>query len=90
MTAALVKRPIGKWSSFSGPHSITVPVKVLTTPAEKPVYLLEESSFKVVAAARSVGGTVTFEKLKPGRWLVLGIDDTALYNAVVVDRVVTG
>lgn len=90
MTAALVKWPIGKWSSFSGPHSITVPVKVLTTPAEKPVYLLEEGSFVVAAAGRSVGGSYTFEKVKAGRWLVISIDDTAQYNAVVVDRVVTG
>lgn len=87
---ALEKLPIAGFTRYSGGHSITVPVKVLTTPAEKPVYLLEEGSFKVVAAARSVGGTVTFEKLKAGRWLVLGIDDTAQYNAVVVDRVVTG
>jgi hypothetical protein len=90
MATALLKRAIGSITRYSGPHSITVPVKVLTTPAEKPVYLLEEGSFKVVAAARSVGGSVTFEKVKAGKWLVLGIDDTAQYNAVVVDRVVTG
>lgn len=87
---ALVKLPIGGITRYSGTHSVTVPVKVLTTPSEKPVYLLEEGSLKVVAAARSVGGAVTFEKLKAGRWLVLGIDDTAQYNAVAVDRVVTG
>lgn len=87
---ALAALPVAGFTRYSGEHSITVPVKVLTTPAEKPVYLLEEGSFKVVAAARSVGGTVTFEKLKAGRWLVLGIDDTAQYNALAVDRVVTG
>ena len=90
MTTALAKRAIGTWSRYSGPYSITVTVKVFATPAEKPVYLLEEGSFEVVAVARSVGGTVTFEKLKAGRWLVLGVDDTAQYNAVVVDRRVTG
>lgn len=87
---AYAARPIGSFTRYSGEHSVTVPVKVLTTPAEKSVYLLEEGSFKVAAAGRSVGGTVTFEKLKAGRWLVLGVDDTAQYNAVVVDRVVTG
>ena len=87
---ALAKRPLGAWSSNSGPYSITVPVKVLTVPAERPVYLLQEGTLKIVAAGRSVGGTVTFAKIKAGRWLVLGIDDTAQYNAVVVDRVVTG
>lgn len=87
---ALAKLTLASFTRFSGSHSVTVPVKVLTTPAEKPVYLMEEGSFKVAAAGRSVGGTVTFEKLKAGRWLVLGIDDTAQYNAVAVDRVVTG
>lgn len=87
---ALAALPIAGFTRYSGPHSITVPVKVLTSPAEKPVYLLEEGSFKVVRSSRSVGGTVTFEKLKAGRWLVLGVDDAAQYNAVAVDRVVTG
>lgn len=90
MTTALAKRAIGGLTRYSGPHSITVPVKVLATAAEKPVYLLEEGSFVVARAARSVGGSVTFEKVKAGKWLVMGIDDTAQYNAVVVDRVVTG
>ena len=87
---ALAKRAIGALTRYSGPHSITVPVKVLATAAEKPVVLLEEGSFTVARAGRSVGGSITFEKVKAGRWLVLGIDDTVQYNAVVVDRVVTG
>lgn len=90
MPTALTRLPVAGFDRYSGVHSITVPVKVLTTPAEKPVYLLEEGSLKVARSARSVGGTVTFEKVKAGKWLVLGIDDTAQYNAVVVDRVVTG
>jgi hypothetical protein len=90
MNIALAKMGLGAWSNYSGPHDIVVPVKVLTTPAEKPVYLLEEGTFKVVAAGRSAGGSVTFEKIKAGHWLVIGVDDTAQYNAVVVDRVVTG
>ena len=90
MSTALTKRPVAGFDRYSGAHSITVPVKVLTAPAEKPVYLLEDGSLKVVRSARSVSGTVTFEKVKAGKWLVLGIDDTAQYNAVVVDRVVTG
>lgn len=90
MTVALVKRAIGSITRYSGPHSITGTVKVLTAAAERPVTLLEEGSFVVAAATRSVGGNYTFEKIKAGRWLVLAIDDTALYNAVVVDRVVTG
>lgn len=87
---AYQKRPVLRFTKWSGPHSIIVPVKVLTTPAEKPVYLLEEGSFTLAAAGRSVGGSYTFEKVKAGKWLVLAIDDTAQYNAVVVDRVVTG
>lgn len=90
MNTAIARRPSGRWSRYSGPHSITGTVKVLTTAAERPVTLLEEGSFAVVRATRSVGGNYGFEKVKAGRWLVLAIDDTAQYNAVVVDRVVTG
>jgi hypothetical protein len=90
MSTALTTRPVARFDRYSGENSITVPVKVLTTPAEKPVYLLEDGSLKVVRASRSVGGTVTFEKVKAGKWLVMGVDDAVQYNAVVVDRVVTG
>lgn len=90
MTTALVKRAIGERSRFSGEFAVTGTVKVLTAAAERPVYLLEEGSMHVAAATRSVGGNYGFEKLKAGSWLVLSIDDTAQYNAVVVDRVVTG
>lgn len=90
MATSLLKRPIGGRSVFSGTFGITGTVKVLTTSAERPITLLEEGSFAVARATRSVGGNYTFEKVKAGRWLVLGVDDTAQYNAVVVDRVVTG
>lgn len=87
---AYQKRPMLLFTKWSGPHSIIVPVKVMTTPAEKPVYLLEDGTFTLAAAGRSVGGSYTFQKVKAGRWMVISIDDTAQYNAVVVDRVVTG
>jgi hypothetical protein len=90
MAAALVKRHIAAWSPYSGPHSIVGTVKVLTTAAERPVVLLDRTSLAPVASVRSVGGNYSFEKVKAGKWLVLGIDDTAQYNAVVVDRVTTG
>ncbi len=90
MTAALAKRAIGSRNRYSGPHGISGTVKVLTTAAERPVILLEEGLLAVARATRSVGGNYAFEKVKAGRWLVLAIDDTAQYNAVVVDRVVTG
>jgi hypothetical protein len=89
MTAALAKRAIGVWSRYSGPCSITGTVKVLTNAAEKPVYLLDQASLHVVSATRSIGGSYSFEKIKAGKWIVLGIDDSAQYNAVVVDRVTT-
>jgi hypothetical protein len=87
---AFAKLPICSFTRYSGIHSITGTVKELTVLAEKPVVLMEESSFFVVAATRSVAGSYTFEKLKAGKWLVLATDETAQYNAVVVDRVVTG
>jgi hypothetical protein len=90
MTTALAKRAIGSWTRFSGEFSVTGTVKVLTVAAERPIYLLEQDSLHVAAATRSTAGNYAFEKLKAGSWLVMGIDDTAQYNAVVVDRVVTG
>jgi hypothetical protein len=87
---AFAKLPIGSFTRYSGTHSITGTVKELTVLAEKPVILLEDKSFFVVAATRSIGGSYTFTNLKPGKWLVLATDETAQYNAVVVDRVVTG
>lgn len=90
MTAAVARRNLGLWTRYSGPYSIAGTVKVLTAAAERPITLLEEGSFFKVAATRSVGGNYSFEKVKAGRWLVLAIDDTDQYNAVVVDRVVTG
>lgn len=90
MNVALPKRDIAKWSRYSGPHTISGTVKVLTTLADRPVVLQEEKTYAVARTTRSVGGNYAFEKVKAGRWLVLAIDDTAQYNAVVVDRVVTG
>ena len=87
---AFAKLPIGGFTRFSGIHGITGTVKDLTTLSEHPVKLLEDSSLFVVAATRSVGGSYAFDKLKAGKWLVLATDETGQYNAVVVDRVVTG
>lgn len=89
MTAAVSRRSIAAWTRYSGPCSITGTVKVLTAAAEKPVYLLEPGTLVVVAATRSVGGNYNFDKIKAGKWIVLSVDETAQYNAVVVDRVIT-
>lgn len=88
--AAFSRHPMASWGRFSGPHRISGTVSVLTAPASRPVYLLPMDNLKTVRATRSApDGSYSFEKVKAGTWLVLGIDDTAAYQSVAVDRVTT-
>lgn len=87
---AFTRRATAAWDIYSGPHRISGTVSVLTAPASRPVYLLPQDDLKAVRATRSAAdGSYSFEKVKAGTWLVLGIDDAAAYQAVAVDRVIT-
>jgi hypothetical protein len=87
---AFTSRPWGKLDLYSGPHTISGTVSVVTVPASRPVYLLPQDDLKTVRATRSAAdGSYSFPKVKAGVWLVLGIDDQAQYRAVAVDRVTT-
>lgn len=87
---AFTRRATAAWDIYSGPHRISGTVSVLTDPASRPVCLLPQDDLKAVRATRSAAdGSYSFEKVKAGTWLVLGIDDTAAYHAVAVDRVIT-
>jgi hypothetical protein len=51
---------------------------------------MPQGDLKAVRAVQSAAdGSYNFEKIAAGAWVVLGIDDTAAYRAVAVDRVVT-
>jgi hypothetical protein len=90
MTAAFTRRAVAARDVYSGPHVISGTVSVLTVPASRPVYLLPQDNMQVVRATRSAAdGSYSFPLVKAGTWIVLGIDDTAAYRAVAVDRVVT-
>lgn len=63
------------------------------TPAQRRVVLLERDSLRVVRGTYSdASGNYTFEKLDayPAGYIVLGIDQTGVYNADVADNIAAG
>ncbi|MBQ0919078.1 hypothetical protein KBW71_11580 [Hydrogenophaga aromaticivorans] len=89
-SAAFTRRPLAAWDIFSGPHSVSGTVKVLTTPAARPVVLMDEESWLVVRSTQSAAdGTYAFPKVCAGSWRVFALDDQGAYNMVGKDRVVT-
>lgn len=89
-TAAIARRPWAKQDAYSGPHTISGTVSVLTTPASRPVYLLPQDNLQLARATRSApDGSYSFPLVQARTWIVLGIDDTATHRAVAVDRVTT-
>jgi hypothetical protein len=90
MTVAFTRRALAAWDMYSGPCSISGTVSVVAVPASRPVILMPQGDLKAVRAVQSAAdGSYNFEKIAAGAWVVLGIDDTAAYRAVAVDRVVT-
>lgn len=91
MAVIAYRRTAQKFISDSGAAVISGVVRVLTNPVARPVYLLDQGSLRVVRTTRSASnGTYSFSQLEENRqWLVLSIDETGAYNAVVADRVTT-
>ena len=59
-------------------------------PAARRVFLLELDTLRVVRGTMSAAdGSYAFEKIDqyPGQYLILGIDQTGVYNADVADRI---
>lgn len=59
-------------------------------PAARRVVLLEMDTLRVVRGTMSdASGNYAFEKIDqyPGQYLILGIDQTGVYNADVADRI---
>lgn len=92
MTHALYRRFAQADFITGGPASIGGVVRVLTAPAAgREVFLLRQGDFAVRRRTVSgVGGVYGFPRVsKNVQWLVLAIDPTGAYNAVVADRVTT-
>lgn len=89
-SAAFTRRPLAAWDIFSGPHSVSGTVKVLTAPAARPVVLMDDGSWTVARSTRSAAdGSYTFPRVCAGSWRVFAMDDQGAYNIVGKDRVVT-
>jgi len=85
---AALPRRFSAWSVFNGPHSISGTLRAVTTPVSTRVALLEQQSLQLARAGHSAADDqYTFVKLRAGDWVVIGIDDTEQYNAVIADRV---
>lgn len=79
-------------TTTGGTAIISGVVRALTTPVGgRPVYLMTQEGLVVRRATRSESnGTYLFSGLATGMtWLVLSVDPTGTYNAVVADRVTT-
>lgn len=74
-----------------GPATISGVVRELTTPVSRPVYLLEQESFRILRATRSASnGTYSFQNMEADKqYIVMSLDPAGAYNAVVADRVTT-
>jgi hypothetical protein len=75
-----------------GLATISGTVRILTAPAGRPVYLLEQDTLRLRRATDSnpTTGAYSFPGVAEGReWLVLALDTAGGYNAVVADRVAT-
>ena len=63
------------------------------TPAQRRIVLLERDALRVVRSTYSdAGGNYAFEKLDgyAANYIVLGIDQTGVYNADVADNIAAG
>lgn len=76
---------------FTGPATISGVVRVLTVPlARCPVFLLEQDGFRPIRETRSASdGTYSFPFMEADKqYIVVAVDPTGAYNAVVADRVI--
>lgn len=89
---------VGRFMTFpsygasSGPATISGVTKALTVPVSgRPVYLFQQDGLRLVRATYSASdGSFSFPKVATDTtWLLLSIDPTGAYNAVIADRVTT-
>jgi hypothetical protein len=75
----------------TGNATISGVVRELTTPVVRPVYLLDQDSFRVLRETHSgSNGAYSFPNMEGGRqFVVMSVDPNGAYNAVIADRVQT-
>lgn len=87
MNSAFPRR-MSSWSVYHGPHSISGTLRAVSTPVSRRVALLDQWSLQIARVGHSTAsGQYTFERLREGDWIVVGIDEDGQYNAVIADRV---
>ena len=85
-------RRMGKINlTWGGSATISGTTKAVTVPVSRLVQLIAPGPMRVVAQVMSgADGTFSFPNLATGHeWILLSIDHTGAYNAVVADRVTT-
>ncbi len=72
-----------------GSTTISGIVKELTVPVSRPAYLLRQENLKLIRATVSANdGTYSFPNMEENaQYIVMSIDTSGAYNAVVADRV---
>ena len=92
MASVVFRRYFRTYVQDVGATTIGGTVKVLTTPLPRcPVYLLEQDGLRPIRETVSDGaGAYSFPNMEPDRpYIVMAIDPTGAYNAVLADRVQT-
>lgn len=73
---------------FTGRYTITGTVRIGATPVARRLAALERASFRLVAVTWSAAdGSYAFPGLQRRPFVVMAIDHTGTYNAVVADNV---
>lgn len=77
--------------TWGGSATISGTTKALTVPVSRLVHLIAPGPMRVIAQVMSgADGAFSFTNLATGQeWILLSIDHTGAYNAVVADRVTT-
>lgn len=92
MASYALRRYAVAHARFVGGVTISGIVKVLTVPLAKcPVYLLEQDGFYPIRQTISgASGAYSFPNMEADKqYIVLALDPSGAYNAVVADRVQT-
>lgn len=92
MSGAAQRRTAWLDAETGGAASIAGTVKLLTSAVKRPVYLFTQDGLSIRRSTWSdpVTGEYAFQHIAQGtEWLVMSIDTSAAYNAVVSDRVQT-
>lgn len=91
MAIIAVRREAFIDAETGGSAVISGVIRILTSTASRPVYLLENDTLRVRRVTQSApNGAYSFVNIAAGMlWLVMTLDTDGAYNAVAADRVQT-